>query len=79
MLYSWSSCGQQRAVKLDALVRSEGVDEEEKCLNPFGSSISVAVYYAFLDYRVRCGNDGIVDGSIMQLKVLYALVVPVLK
>lgn len=69
---------QQKLVITEAVVigtvvacdENEGEDEEGEHLCLFDSSMSVVIFYAFLDYSLLSGENGIFKGRIMQLASL---------
>lgn len=53
-----------------AVLREEHVWEEEMRLLPFGDSISLDIYYVFLDRRLCNEKDTVVEGFVTQLMPL---------
>lgn len=51
---------------VDETVVDRAEDDQKERLCCFGNSISVNIFYRFLDYRPLNGNDDIVKESIME-------------
>lgn len=73
----WSALsGKHRSSNGQTVVYSK-VDDQEKRVCSIRNSISVDEFYASLGYRSFSGNSTIVEGSIIQLARLDALVATV--